>query len=426
LRLADACALILDERIGDRELRREILARVGREPLEQAVLRMRALAHPSEEGHRERMLASYQTVRKFLPLLLDTLDFHSTEAGEDVLRAVETLATILHKRKLTSADVALELVPRGWRRLVEPEPGRVDRRAFTFGVLEQLREGLHRRDVFVTRSDRWGDPRTILLDDRSWEVSKVATRRSLDLPDRGEQFIAQLAGELDSAYARTRDGLRRDDPVFAIAEGRIDLGKLDALEEPDSLRWLRLQQHAMVPDAELPDLLLEIAARTSFMDGFTHDREPNAQLADLHVSICAVLIAQACNVGYRPLVNENIPALREERLKWVARHYIRPETLTAANAKIVDYHAKLPLADRWGGGEVASIDGLRFVVPSRTFHARFNRRYFHRRRGVTALGTTADHYAGIHMIVCQAPSPTPYTCSTGCLTRRRASARSRS
>jgi TnpA family transposase len=125
----------------------------------------------------------------------------------------------------------------------------------------------------------------------------------------------------------------------------------------------------------------------------------------LHISICAVLIAQACNVGYRPLVNESIPALREERLKWVARHYVRPETLIAANARIVDYHSRLPLADRWGGGEVASIDGLRFVVPSRTFHARFNRRYFHRRRGVTALATTADHYAGIHMIVVPGTQP---------------------
>ena len=150
----------------------------------------------------------------------------------------------------------------------------------------------------------------------SWEVSKVETRRSLDLPDRAEQFIAHLADELDSAYVRSQHGLRRDDPVFAVAGGRIDLGKLDTLEEPDSLLRLRALQHAMLPDAELPDLLLEIAARTSFMDGFTHEREPNAQLGDLHISICAVLIAQACNVGYRPLVNESIPALREERLEW--------------------------------------------------------------------------------------------------------------
>ena len=118
-----------------------------------------------------------------------------------------------------------------------------------------------------------------------------------------------------------------------------------------------------------------------------------------------MLISQACNVGWRPLINERIPALREDRLKWVARHYIRPETLIAANARIVDCHAKLWLAELWGGGEVASIDGMRFVVPYRTFHARFNRRYFHRRRGVTALGTTADHYAGIHTIVVPGTQP---------------------
>jgi len=63
--------------------------------------------------------------------------------------------------------------------------------------------------------------------------------------------------------------------------------------------------------------------------------------------------------------------------------YLRPETLAAANARIVDFHAKLELAERWGGGEVASIDGLRFVVPRRTIHAAYNRRYFDRRRGVT-------------------------------------------
>jgi hypothetical protein len=97
--------------------------------------------------------------------------------------------------------------------------------------------------------------------------------------------------------------------------------------------------------------------------------------------------------------------LREARLKYVARHYIRPETLIAANARIVDHHADLELATRWGGGEVASIDGLRFVVPNRTIHAGFNRRYYHRRRGVTALTTTADHHAALHTVVVPGTQP---------------------
>jgi Domain of unknown function (DUF4158)/Tn3 transposase DDE domain len=337
LRLADAAALILDETIADPQVRPEILARLGRASLAQAVEEIRALARPSEEGHRKQMLAGYNTVRRFLPLLLDTVGFHCTDAREPAIRALQALrAAVEHQRKLTSADVPLELVSRAWKQLVEPEPGRVDRRAYTFWALEQLRDGLHRRDVYVSRSDRWGDPRTILLDDRSWKNSKPDTCRSLGLPQRPKEFVSQLSAELDSAYARTREYLHRDNPVFAVADGRLDLYKLDALQEPDSLLWLRERQHAMLPDAELPEVLLEMAARTHFAEAFTHEREPNAQLADLHISIIAVLIAQACNVGWRPVVNDGIPALRGDRLKWVAHHYIRPETLIAANARIVD------------------------------------------------------------------------------------------
>jgi hypothetical protein len=239
----------------------------------------------------------------------------------------------------------------------------------------------------------------VLLDEHAWEISRKETRTSLGLPETPQAFVVTLQEELDAAYARTLEGLRGEHPIFQVAHGAIDLRKLDALDEPASLKALRGRVEAMLPDADLPELLLEIAARARFTEAFTHEREPSARLTDLDVSICAALIAQACNVGYKPLIDESVPALRLERLKYVARHYIRPETLIAANARIVDYHARLPLALEWGGGEVASIDGLRFVVPRETIHARRNPRYFHRRRGITALGTTADHYAGIHTIV---------------------------
>ena len=366
--------------------------------LEEAISQLREHARPVEEGHRERLLGSYGTVRRFLPLLLDTLHFQATDAGEHVLEAIRALREIDSKHSLTEADVPIGIVTRAWRRLVLSEPGKVSRSAYTFCALEALRDALHRRDVFVARSDRWGDPRSVLLPERAWEISREQTRTSLKLPTDPKEFVAILGTELDAAYQRTLDGLRRDHPIFEVAEGRIDLEKLDAFDEPSSLRALRARIDAMLPDVDLPELLLEIATRTRFTTAFTHEREPSARLSDLEVSIIAVLIAQACNVGYKPLVDEKVPALRLERLKYVARHYVRPES-DRRHAMIVDYHAKLPLAIEWGGGEVANIDGLRFVVPRETIHARRNPRYFHRRRGITAIGTTADHYVGIHTIV---------------------------
>ena len=75
------------------------------------------------------------------------------------------------------------------------------------------------------------------------------------------------------------------------------------------------------------------------------------------------------------------------------------ETLTAANARLVDGQARLPLAQAWGGGEVASADGMRFVVPVRTLHAGWNRKYYGSQRGVTYYNFTGDQFTGFHGIV---------------------------
>ena len=50
--LADACELVLDEAVGDAELRAAILSGVGRERLQQAVSQLREHTRPVEEGHR--------------------------------------------------------------------------------------------------------------------------------------------------------------------------------------------------------------------------------------------------------------------------------------------------------------------------------------------------------------------------------------
>lgn len=55
----------------------------------------------------------------------------------------------------------------------------------------------------------------------------------------------------------------------------------------------------------------------------------------------------------------------------------------------------MPLAQLWGGGLVASIDGLRFVVPVATVYAGASPRYFGRRRGATWLNAINDRVAGI-------------------------------
>nr|WP_324198327.1 Tn3 family transposase [Nocardia beijingensis] len=74
--------------------------------------------------------------------------------------------------------------------------------------------------------------------------------------------------------------------------------------------------------------------------------------------------------------------------------YIRAETLTATNTVLVEAQAAVELAQVWGRGLVASIDGMRFVVPVRTHHAGPNRKFFARKAGSTWLNVLNEQSAG--------------------------------
>jgi TnpA family transposase len=110
------------------------------------------------------------------------------------------------------------------------------------------------------------------------------------------------------------------------------------------------------------------------------------------------LIAEACNIGMEPLVHNDLPALRRSRLSWINQNFVRNETLTEANACLVAAQNSIPLVRAWGGGEVASADGLRFVVPVRTIHAGPNPKYFGYGRGVTYYNLVSDQFTGLNAI----------------------------
>jgi len=211
-----------------------------------------------------------------------------------------------------------------------------------------------------------------------------------------------LRRQLDEAYSRTADNLPTNAALrIEQVEGRdtIVLSGLDKLEEPDSLIALREQVNEMLPRVDLPEALLEVQARTGFADEFTHLSEGNARVADLSTSVCAVLIAEACNIGLEPLVRPDVPALSRGRMSWVQQNYVRMDTLMRANARLVDAQARIPLAQFWGGWDVASADGLRFTVPVRTLNAGANSKYFGVGCGITYYNFTSDQFTGFHGIL---------------------------
>ena len=168
---------------------------------------------------------------------------------------------------------------------------------------------------------------------------------------------------------------------------------------PTAWSGLRATAQAMLPRVDLPELLLEVHAWTGFLDAYTHLADVSTRTKDLAVSVAALLVAEACNVGLTPVIKPGEAALSRARLAHVDQYYVRAENHAAANALLIEAQTQIPIAQAWGGGLLASVDGLRFVVPVRTINAGPSPRYFGYKRGITWLNAVNDQVAGIGQMV---------------------------
>ena len=393
--LADACRMLLDADLPDGELRKRVYAAIGHDELAKALYDVSGLVRPPDDVFYSELAAKQGTVTRFLPTLLRVIQFDANPAARPLVEALQWL------RQKPDHDPATTIVSKAWQRHVVQADGSVNISAFAFCALDKLRVAIRRRDVFVNPSWRYADPRAGLLTGTEWEATRPMVCRSLGLTVQPDATLTALARELDETYRRVAARLPDNDAVRFETVGdktELVLSPLEALEEPASLVALRKEIKARMPRVDLPEILLEIAARTGCMEAFTHLTERTARATDLITSLCAVLLAEACNTGPEPFVRQDTAALKRDRLLWVDQNYVRDETLIACNAVLVAAQNRIALARAWGGGDVASADGMRFVVPVRTIHAGPNPKYFNRGRGVTWYNLLSDQGTGLNAI----------------------------
>ena len=364
----------------------------------------------SDVAVRVALAERYRTVRPFLPLLGESASLAASPAGAAVLAAVRTLPGLAARRVRTKpllpGEIDAALVPPMWNRAVYANPeipeGAVDRDAYVLCVLEQLYKALRVRDVFATCSHRWGDPRARLLDGPAWEAVRPRILDGLGLDMPVQAHLRNLVTVLDATWAQMADRLAEAGEESTVrivpdtgGRTRLSVDRLDALDIPENLVELRAETAAMLPRVDLPELLLEVHAWTGFLNAYVHVSGADARMKDLPISVAALLIAEGCNVGLTPVTDPGQEALTRARLSHVDQNYVRTETHSAANAALIQAQGKVPIAQLWGGGLLASVDGLRFVVPVRTLNTGPSPKYFGYKRGITWLNAVNDQVAGI-------------------------------
>ncbi|MGJ5895784.1 Tn3 family transposase [Streptomyces sp. V2] len=385
----------------------------------------------AEAAMREKLALRYNTVRPFLSLLGESDALGAAPAGRRLLAAVRRLPALSRRRvkdrPLLPREVDAELVPAMWKRAVFSNPklpqGAVDRDAYVVCVLEQLHRALNNRNVFASPSNRWADPRARLLDGARWEAMKADVLAGLSLSEDAGEHLAQLTRVLDAAWRQMADRLAEagDEAKVEIVvpdgggRAKLSVDKLGAVGEPESLTWLKQTTEAMLPRIDLPDLLFEVHSWTGFLDAFKHVSDRPSRMEGLLVSLVALLVAESCNIGLTPVIDSTSTnkALTRSRLSHVDQNYLRADTIAAANAALITAQSRIELAQMWGGGLLASVDGLRFVVPVKSINTAPSPKYYGYKRGLTWLNAVNDQVAGIGaMVVRGTPRDSLFTLDT--------------
>lgn len=351
------------------------------------------------DTHTRALLAArIATVSGFVKILTHQVAFDADAEATRVLEAMRDLPRLLDGRhKIVREDLAEELLTGSWRRLVLPGPDRIEKNSYVFCVLTHFHRHLKRREIYAPASTRWCDPKAQLLNAGAYQRVRDEALSSLGLPADPTALLEQHALTLHLALTEVAERAALDDGEASVdSDGRLHVRRLSALPDPPSLVDLATRTKTMLPKVDLPELILEVMGWVpAFEAAFTAASGNRTRLDDLGLSVAACLAVTAMNLDHTNVIKKGVPALERGRISHVAQNYLSAEAYARANAPLIEAQADIGFARALGGGLLAAVDGMRFVVPVPSIYARPNRKYFGVKRGVTWLNVINDRGIGL-------------------------------
>lgn len=155
-----------------------------------------SLVRPPDDIYYTELENRYRSLRLFIPSLLKHIAFGASPAGKPVVEGYEWLK--LHELRIkTKLAAPRDVITNSWQRYVLDDNDEIQIKAYTLCVFDELRKALRRRDIFVSPSWRYADPRAGLLQGEEWENTRPIVCRSLGLSNHPGHTLSAMALELD-------------------------------------------------------------------------------------------------------------------------------------------------------------------------------------------------------------------------------------
>ena len=236
LKLRDMGIVVFDDATPDDQLRATIFELLGRDALLAAVERVGMLVEPQDETYFKELRKFHRKIR-YVPALLAGLELDAAPADRPLLDAVEYLRAV-HAGVKRPGPLPTAFAPADWLAQIKTGEGSIDLTGYRLCVLDGLRRGLRRRDIFPVRSIRYADPRKGLLTGAAWETARPMICRTVGVSASAEEELAGLTRRLDLAYRETAARMPTNAAVEIVGVGeKVDLSveALDKVDEPASL-----------------------------------------------------------------------------------------------------------------------------------------------------------------------------------------------
>ena len=357
-----------------------------------AVEEAQELARPADYDYLDLLQKRFYSLRKYTPMLLRVLEFHSTKANEPLLQAVEIIRGMNESGKRKVPDNSpVDFISKRWKKhLYEDDGTTINRHYYEMAVLTELREHVRAGDVSIVGSRQYRDFEEYLYSEDTWNQSKGNTRLSVSLSF--DDYITERTSSLNERLKWLTANSNKLDGV-SLEKGKLSLARLEK-DVPEEAKKFSASLYQMLPRIKLTDLLMDVAHITGFHEQFTHasnNRKPDKEET---IIIMAALLGMGMNIGLSKMA-EATPGLTYKQLANVSQWRMYEDAMNKAQAILVNFHYKLQLSSYWGDGTTSSSDGMRMQLGVSSLHADANPHYG-TGKGATIYRFTSDQFSSYY------------------------------
>ncbi len=345
--------------------------------------------------------ALHHTFKRNLRHLFCALDVAGHDDDAPLLEAVTFLQNLLRQGKsprqaksdaFPTGVIAKSLQRYLYTRGDTPKDKRLEVDRYEFLVYRLLRNALEGGNVYVKDSNEFRSFDDDLITSERWK-DKEAVLREIGAPlllAPIQETLAAFREELDAKFTRVNARIVTGENKHIKVTGTGDKRRW-TLVYPREEEPINSPFYGQVPSIGIVDLLWFVAERTDFLGAFTHILERYVKQEADPCLILACIVAMGTNLGLWKMAE--VSGLSFAALCTTARNFLRAETLHTGNDTIANATATLSMFNAYDidGKTHSSSDGQRIETQTPTINARYARKYFGLKKGVSAYSLVANH-----------------------------------